>query len=172
MTEQDPQYAAILARLNEGNFADNEHDDLLEQLQARYRLIGRGGTTPGGLPYPYPTDPVSEGASAIRALAEAIDAGADTGWIPAPLLAGVTSYAPDTWGVVAYRKRNGDVWIRGVLYRASAGGTTMFNLPAGMRPLFGFQTAGISIQSNGDFTWGGAAGTTTSLGQIHFLPEQ
>jgi hypothetical protein len=34
-----------------------------------------GGVTPGGLPYPSPTDPVAEGADAIRALAEAVDAG-------------------------------------------------------------------------------------------------
>ncbi len=33
-----------------------------------------GGTTPtGGLPYPSPSDPVSGGADAIRALAEALD---------------------------------------------------------------------------------------------------
>ena len=31
------------------------------------------GTTPSGLPYPEPTDPVAEGADAIRALAEAIE---------------------------------------------------------------------------------------------------
>jgi hypothetical protein len=30
-------------------------------------------TTAGGLPYPVPTDPVAQGADAIRALAEAID---------------------------------------------------------------------------------------------------
>lgn len=32
-----------------------------------------GGITPGGLPYPSPTEPVAQGADAIRALAEAID---------------------------------------------------------------------------------------------------
>jgi hypothetical protein len=31
------------------------------------------GTTPHGLPYPLPTEPVAEGAAAIRALAEAAD---------------------------------------------------------------------------------------------------
>lgn len=31
------------------------------------------GTTPTGLPYPEPTDPVAQGAAAIKALAEAID---------------------------------------------------------------------------------------------------
>lgn len=31
------------------------------------------GTTSGGLPYPDPTDPVAEGADAIRALAEKLD---------------------------------------------------------------------------------------------------
>ena len=30
-------------------------------------------TTPRGLPYPLPTEPVAEGAAAIRALAEALD---------------------------------------------------------------------------------------------------
>jgi hypothetical protein len=31
------------------------------------------GTTAGGLPYPEPTDPIAEGADAIKALAEAIE---------------------------------------------------------------------------------------------------
>jgi len=31
------------------------------------------GTTPNGLPYPEPTDPVAQGAAAIKALAEAVD---------------------------------------------------------------------------------------------------
>lgn len=31
------------------------------------------GTTPGGLPYPEPTDPVAEGADAIKALATGVD---------------------------------------------------------------------------------------------------
>ena len=31
------------------------------------------GTTPNGLPYPDPTDPLTEGADAIRALAESVD---------------------------------------------------------------------------------------------------
>ena len=31
------------------------------------------GTTAGGMPYPEPTDPVAQGAAAIKALAEAVD---------------------------------------------------------------------------------------------------
>ena len=60
--EADPEY---LARVAAGDF---------EGAQARYRELVRGGTTPGtGLPYPNPTDPVAEGAAAIRALAEAVE---------------------------------------------------------------------------------------------------
>lgn len=33
------------------------------------------GTTTGGLPYPEPTDPIADGADAIRDLAEAVDLG-------------------------------------------------------------------------------------------------
>jgi hypothetical protein len=47
--------------------------DRFDQLVADY-LDGRAGsTTPLGLPYPVPTDPVAQGASAIQALATALD---------------------------------------------------------------------------------------------------
>jgi hypothetical protein len=41
------------------------------------------GITSGGLPYPEPTDPIADGAAAIRALAEAIDATRQTGSVVA-----------------------------------------------------------------------------------------
>lgn len=46
----------------------------MEAAHARYLELERGATTPGGYPYPDPTDPVAEGAAAIRALAEAVQA--------------------------------------------------------------------------------------------------
>lgn len=45
-----------------------------EQIYAGYLELTRGGTTPRGLPWPSPVDPLWEGADAIRALAEAVDA--------------------------------------------------------------------------------------------------
>lgn len=38
-------------------------------------LDPRSGTTTGGLPYPSPSDPIAQGADAIKALAEALNPG-------------------------------------------------------------------------------------------------
>lgn len=70
MSTPDEQYEQLLRAAE-----DAATPELLEQLHARYIELLRGGTTVSGLPYPYPTDPLSEGADAIRALAEAIEAG-------------------------------------------------------------------------------------------------
>jgi len=48
--------------------------DPFDELVAAYLDARAGGTTPGGLPYPAPTDPVAQGAAAIQALATAVDA--------------------------------------------------------------------------------------------------
>lgn len=45
----------------------------MDGAHARYLEIMASAVTPGGLPYPSPTDPVAQGADAIRALAEAVD---------------------------------------------------------------------------------------------------
>lgn len=72
MTEQDPQYSAILDRLRNGGLTPEEQADLLAELQERYLALDRSALAPNGLPYPQATDPVSEGASAIQTLATAI----------------------------------------------------------------------------------------------------
>lgn len=64
-------YNAQLVQLLQAPAA--QHADLAEQLHATYLALALGGTTPGGYPYPDPTDPVASGADAIRALAEAAD---------------------------------------------------------------------------------------------------
>jgi hypothetical protein len=71
------EYADVLTRLSGALSAREDTDALREELFAAY-LAGRaaslfGGTTPAGLPWPAPTDPVAAGADAIRALAEAVD---------------------------------------------------------------------------------------------------
>lgn len=95
----------------------------------------------------------------------------DTGWIDAPLTAGWQSYTTATYGTVAYRRIGNNVFVRGVLYKAATGSTTVFVLPAGFRPAFSMQTAGISIDNAGNFTSGAANGTTVSMGQIHFIGD-
>ena len=49
-----------------------ERTALFEQMFALYQADPRA-VTAGGLPYPVPTDPVMQGADAIRALAQAVD---------------------------------------------------------------------------------------------------
>lgn len=76
MSEPDEQYESQLAEASAADDAGAPRDDvleILERLHATYLELVRGGVTPTGLPYPAPTDPLSEGADAIRALAEAVD---------------------------------------------------------------------------------------------------
>jgi len=80
MTDPDPQYVALYQRLRDDTLPPAERADLVEQLHTRYLELLRGGKTTGGLPYPDPTDPVAEGADAIRSLAEAIDPRTPAAW--------------------------------------------------------------------------------------------
>lgn len=73
MTDLDPEYEQLLSDATAAAAADDVDPEILEQLHSRYLDLVRGGNTPTGLPYPSPTDPLAEGADAIRALAEAID---------------------------------------------------------------------------------------------------
>jgi hypothetical protein len=68
-TEQ--QYEDILVEVRRTP-AGAKRDALIEKLHAVY-LDLKSGTTTSGLPYPSPTDPVAQGADAIRSLAEAVD---------------------------------------------------------------------------------------------------
>lgn len=119
------------------------------------------GITANGLPYPNPSDPVSGGADAIRALAEALDVvGGDTGWVNisvAPGFAAQGSPGPQVrrLGIVVY-SRGG--WQGTGL---SANGTsTVGTLPVGFRPVVaahiiragttvGGASAGMFVNTNG-----------------------
>src|SRR5215831_5401731 len=75
MSTPDPDYVAIRQQIEDATGTDPHADvtSLVEALHARYLDLVRGGSTGRGLPYPSPTDPLMEGADAIRALAEAIN---------------------------------------------------------------------------------------------------
>lgn len=89
-------YLSLHARLQVAT--PTETPTLVADLFAAYRAlldVGLlGGATTNGLPYPSPTDPLYQGADAIRALAEALDpritqAGS---WTPyTPTLSGFTA---------------------------------------------------------------------------------
>jgi hypothetical protein len=72
MTTPDPQYIDLLGQIHAAEQAGGSTDPLVEQLHTRYLELVRGGTTGNGYPYPDPTDPLAEGADAIRSLAEAL----------------------------------------------------------------------------------------------------
>lgn len=133
MTTPDPQYVDLLGQITAAEASGASPDAisaLTEQLHTRYLALVRGGTTPHGFPYPDPTDPLAEGADAIRALAEAIDA-KDTGWINLALINGWTNQSGRT---VQYRRIFGIVYLRGRPLGSSSTSSTMGTLPAGFRP--------------------------------------
>lgn len=72
MTTPDPQYVQLQQQTAAAAADGDPTDELVEQLHARYLQLLRGGQTTDGYPYPDPTDPLAEGADAIRALAEAL----------------------------------------------------------------------------------------------------
>lgn len=75
MTTPDPTYVALMGQLltaSEGGASDAEISTLADELHAQYLGMLRGASTADGYPYPDPTDPLAEGADAIRALAEAL----------------------------------------------------------------------------------------------------
>ena len=61
-------YAELVAATDPAKIAK-----LQEEAHALYLAEVFAANTPNGFPYPAPTDPVSQGADAIRALAEALD---------------------------------------------------------------------------------------------------
>jgi len=52
------------------------------------------GTTPGGLPYPEPTDPIAQGADAIKNLATAIDNRIQTGTLTVSTSGSPITFSP------------------------------------------------------------------------------
>jgi hypothetical protein len=151
----DPQYLEILERLVRG---DGNPVDLADELHARYLALPRAGATPAGLPYPSPTDPIAQGADAIRALAEAIDAN-DHPWTNVTLGSGWTT---GSGSAVAQVMRDGNiVFFKGILQGGTAG-STAGTVPDWARPVRS-TTVPIAGQS-------GATGTfsVTTAGVITF----
>ncbi len=73
-------------------------------------------------------------AERIQRLESQIVHGYDTGWIAPTLLNGWVNYG-SIWETAAYRKKNGIVYIRGLIRNGTAtSGTDLFILPAGFRP--------------------------------------
>jgi hypothetical protein len=111
---QDPEYLALLLRLKEAEPGSPEAAQLVEQLHERYvEVIGFGGTTAAGLPYPLPTDPVAEGADAIRSLAEAVERATLNGSARARASAGTGGYPQSTWFTVPLDQLVEGSWQRG-----------------------------------------------------------
>lgn len=74
LTAPDPQLESLYARLQDAAINPADTAQLVEEAHARYLdITALAAVSNGGLPYPVPTDPISQGADAIRALAEAID---------------------------------------------------------------------------------------------------
>lgn len=91
-------------------------------------------TTPGGLPYPDPTDPLSDGANAIRRLAEAVDPRvADSGWVTLAPASGYTAGEG-----LGYRRIGKVIYLRGRVVRTAGafptGFTQIATLPAAAWP--------------------------------------
>lgn len=103
MTAPDPEYVALKTQLAQLDADDPAAAAIAEELHTVYLGLLRGATTPAGYPYPDPTDPIAEGADAIRALAEALTsrtvekittAGGPVGGVTAP-----TSSYPEGWSI-------------------------------------------------------------------------
>lgn len=99
-----------------------------------------GVTTNRALRYPEPTDQRKEGANAIKALAQDVDAQLpglpNTLWITPTFLNGWTSYGG--WPC-KYRRWSGEVIIRGMVIppAGGGGGLDIFALGPGFRTLLG-----------------------------------
>ena len=88
--------------------------------------------TPNGLPYPLPTEPVAEGALAIRNLAEAVNTPQAWQEITAFLNNWVNlGGTKDTAGY--YKDRSGIVRLKGAV-GSGVNGQALFLLPTGYRP--------------------------------------
>jgi hypothetical protein len=95
-------------------------------------------TTPGGLPYPLPTDPIAAGADAIKNLALALDPFWKPTWVPVTLNSGwVWMGAPHN--TPAYAVFGDWVFLRGAIKNNTGGAvsaaTAIFTLPAACYPV-------------------------------------
>lgn len=171
MSDPDPEYVDLLRRLKDG---DGDPEELVEALHSRYLALPRGGTTAGrGYPYPDPTDPIAEGADAIRALAEAIGA-LDQPWtVVAPASGWSTGSSSSQFALM---RRDLMIFTRGTLYGGTAGSTAA-TVPTWARPRItvtvpvpntGGSASTMTINSAGVVTF---AGTTAGLssGQISWM---
>lgn len=85
-----------------------------------------------------------------------VSVGDDSGWQPAPLTNGFINYGAG-WQIARFRRKNGVVYLEGLVKNGSAG-APMFQLPPGFMPSdkLIFSTIGnnalarINIDSNGD----------------------
>lgn len=132
MSTPDAEYLDLLRRLRA-----NPSRELADEVHARYLALPRGGTTPSGLPYPSPTDPVAAGADAIRALAESTDPFVgDTGWVDIVLAGGI--YPPNAPERPMVRRIGSLVNVRGGIQTAAftLGGPVLNvgTVPVGYRP--------------------------------------
>jgi hypothetical protein len=98
LTRPDPALESLFQRLRDA--PPGEDPAVIAALEGeafqRYSDLERGAATASGLPYPSPTDPISEGADAIRALAEALEPGRRIYYSYAP----VTFTLPTGSGIV------------------------------------------------------------------------
>lgn len=96
-----------------------------------------GATLNNGFPYPEDTDPVAQGAQAIKALANSLDAkvGHDTGWLAITGVVGWTVSGGIPWQV---RQIGNVVYFRGGMNNATfapgPGYGAIGNLPVGITP--------------------------------------
>lgn len=132
LTHPDPELEALFRQLRQAP-PGADTTELEQQAFTRYLAVGRGGTTPGGLPYPDPTDPISEGADAIRALAEASESlKVMSGFLTG---SGIIIFG----STYAYKMPNGLValhlGVRNSGTNAIAEGQVVGTLPLGFRPL-------------------------------------
>lgn len=93
-----------------------------------------GNTANLALPYPENTDPLANMALAVKALAEAIDAGVggSAGWTAVVFQNSWVNFG-GTYQVAQYKKVGKRVYVRGAI-KTGASGTVAFTLPAGYRP--------------------------------------
>lgn len=95
------------------------------------------GLTPHGLPYPLPTEPVAEGAAAIRSLAEAVDHPEAWHEVGGPGEPGFAWYwenhGPPKSTAAFMRDRAGFVHIKGTVKNGN-NGQAVFVLPTDYRP--------------------------------------
>lgn len=131
MTEPDPQYVELKTQLAQLAQDDPAAAALIEQLHSVYLGLVRGGVTASGLPYPDPTDPISEGADAIRALAEAIGAN-DHPWTNVTPASGWTTGTGTA--AFAVMRQGGIVFQRGG-FNGGTLGQTAGTLPVWARPV-------------------------------------